>query len=65
MSIETVGDSKQALAPAQPLSFPQGFGGQIILQCRNLSGAVAAPVDGSVISLSFLLSNSSVIVQGE
>lgn len=68
--IETVGDSNQALAPAQPLSFPQGFGAQIILQCRNASGgsaasAIAAPADGSVITLSFLLSNSSVLVQGE
>jgi len=65
MSIETVGDSDQALAPAQPLNFPQGFGGQIILQCRNSSGALAAPADGSVISLSFLLSNSSVQIAGE
>jgi len=63
MSIETVGDSNQALAPAPGAG--QGFGAQLILQARNVSGAIAAPVNGSVISLSFLLSNSSVLVQGE
>lgn len=66
-SIETVGDSNQAIAPSISL---QGFGAQLILQCRNASGssaasAIAAPVDGSVISLSFLLSNSSILVAGE
>ena len=62
-SIETVGDSNQALNPNPQAN--QGFGGQVILQTRNYSGLVAAPVDGSVISLSFLLSNSSIQVAGE
>lgn len=62
-SIETIGDTNLALAPTP--SANQGFGGQIILQARAFNGAIAAPVDGSVISLSFLLSNSSVVLQGE
>jgi len=61
MSIETVGDSNQAIDPL-PASH---FGARVILQCRNNSGAIAAPADGSVISLSFLLSNSSVQIAGE
>ncbi len=63
MTIETVGDSNLSIAPA--LGASQGFGSQIILQCRDASGAIAAPAAGSVISLSFLLSNSSVLVAGE
>lgn len=63
MTIETVGDSNLAIAPSPGSA--QGFGAQLILQCRNSSGAIAAPADGSVISLSFLLSNSSVLVAGE
>jgi len=62
-SIEIVGDPNLSLAP-NPASF-QGFGSQIIMQCRNAAGAIAAPADGSVISLTLLLSDSSVSVQGE
>ena len=62
-SIETVGDSNQAIAP-QP-SASQGFGAQLILQCRDYAGAAVAPVDGTVISLSFYLSDSSILIQGE
>lgn len=62
-SIETLGDPNTTIAP-NPMA-NQGFGAQIILQCRNYSGAIAAPADGSVISISMYLSNSSVIVQGE
>ena len=63
MSIETLGDPNTTLAPIPTAN--QGFGGQMILQCRNSSGAIAAPADGSVISLSFYLSDSSVTVQGQ
>jgi hypothetical protein len=63
MSIETLGDPNTTIAPNP--SANQGFGAQIILQCRNSSGAIAAPANGSVISLAFYLSNSSVLVQGE
>lgn len=62
-SIETVGDPNGSVNPNPAAQ--QGFGAQFILQCRAFSGAVAAPADGTVISLQFLLSNSSVIVQGE
>jgi hypothetical protein len=62
-TIETLGDPNQSLSP-NPLA-SQGFGGQIILQCRNYSDAIAAPADGSVISISMYLSDSSVLVQGE
>jgi len=62
-SIETVGDPNLSIAPNPSVS--QGFGAQMILQCRNYSGAIAAPADNSVISLFFYLNDSSVIVQGE
>jgi len=63
MTIETLGDPNTTLSPN--VSANQGFGGQIILQCRNNSGALANPADGSVISLVMYLSNSSVQVAGE
>lgn len=62
-SIESVGNSGLSIAPNPTVN--QGFGAQFILQCRDYAGAIAAPADGSVISLSFYLSNSSVTVQGE
>ena len=65
-SIETVGDSNMAISPSISA---QGFGAQIILQCRNDSSSdapqIATPADGTVISLSFLLSNSSIQIAGE
>ena len=63
MSIETLGDPNTTLSPDPTQN--QGFGGQIILQTRNISGAIAAPADGSVISIAMYLSNSSVQIQGE
>lgn len=62
-SIETVGDPNLSIAPDPAAA--QGFGAQLILQCRDYAGAIAAPADGTVISLSFLLSNSSVQIAGE
>lgn len=62
-SIETLGDPNQSIAPNPNAN--QGFGAQLILQCRDYAGAIAAPADGSVISIAMLLSNSSVLVQGE
>lgn len=59
-SIETVGDPNQTIAP---IGTP-GAGAQIIAQCFA-SGIQTAPANGTVISLSFLLSNSSVQVAGE
>lgn len=62
-SIEILGNSDLAIAPDPTAS--QGYGAEIILQCRDYAGALANPADGSVISLNFLLSNSSVSVAGE
>lgn len=62
-SIEVVGDPDQSIAPNPNAN--QGFGGQIILQCRDYAGAIAAPADGSKISLAFYLSNSSIVISGE
>lgn len=62
-SIETVGDPNLSIAPDP--SAAQGYGASFILQCRDYAGAIVAPVDGSVISLAFYLSNSSVLVNGE
>ncbi len=65
VSIEVVGDSNQSIAPFSAAYLNQGFGAQFILQCLNSSDALAAPANGSVISLSFLLGDSSVLVGGE
>lgn len=62
-SIETVGDPNLSIAPDP--SAAQGYGAQIILQCRDYAGALAAPANGSVISLAMYLSNSSIQIQGE
>lgn len=62
-SIETVGDPNLSIAPLPQAN--QGYGASFILQCRDYAGAIAAPANGSVISLAFYLSNSSVLVQGE
>lgn len=62
-SIETVGDPNLSIAPDPTAG--QGYGASLILQCRDYAGAIAAPADGSVISLAFLLSNSSVTINGE
>lgn len=43
----------------------QTTGGYQILRCVDSSGALATPTDGTVIALSFLLSNSSVQVKGQ
>jgi len=61
-SIESVGDSNLSIAPD---GLQQSTGAQFILQCRDYAGAIAAPVNGTVISMSLMLSNSSVQVQGQ
>lgn len=62
-SIETLGDPNLSIAPDPTQN--QGFGAQLILQCRDYAGAIAAPANGSVISIAMYLSNSSVQIQGE
>ncbi len=61
-SIEIVGDPNLSINPNP--SANQGYGSQIILQCRDYAGAIAAPAAGSKIRLSMMLSNSSVLVGG-
>lgn len=69
VTVETIGDSGLAnsVNPAAPAT--QGM--QILLQCLGATDASTttlipkAPADGTVIALSFLLSNSSVQVQGQ
>jgi hypothetical protein len=61
--IEVVGDPNLSIGPDPTVN--QGYGAQFILQCVNGSNAVTAPTDGTVISLSFYLNDSSVTVQGE
>lgn len=63
MNIEVLGDPNLSIAPIPNAG--QGYGASMILQCRDASGAIAAPADNSVISLSFYLSDSSVTIQGE
>lgn len=62
-TIETLGDPNTTIAPDPTQN--QGFGAQLILQCRDYAGAIVAPADGTVISIAMYLSNSSVTVQGE
>lgn len=62
-SIEIVGIANQSIAPDPTAN--QGYGSQIILQCRDYAGALVAPAQLSNISLSFYLSNSSILIQGE
>lgn len=69
--IEVVGDASadcSQLAVKLPRSanaIGTIVGGYQILQCLNGSNALTAPADGTAISLSFLLSNSSVTVKGQ
>lgn len=59
-SIETLGDPNATISAS-----PSGpYGAQFVLQCFA-NGTKTAPADGTVISLAFYLSNSSVLVQGE
>lgn len=62
-SIETVGDPNTSIAPDPTKA--QGYGASFILQCRDYAGAIVAPAAGTVISLAFYLSNSSVTINGE
>jgi hypothetical protein len=56
-NIEIIGDPNQTIATTNP---PQpGFGATIIMQCMK-NGVLTAPANGTVISLSFLMNESSV-----
>ncbi len=64
-SIELVGPMPSQLSLGPDAQDSQGFGAQILLQCRDYAGAIAAPAEGSIISLRLLLGDSSVLVGGE
>jgi hypothetical protein len=59
-SFETIGDPNQTISSTSP----QLVGSQIIIQCLSSTG-LTTPANGTVISLAFLLNNSSIVVQGE
>lgn len=61
--IEILGDPNQTIAPNRSVSGSLQ-GSQLIAQ-TFFEGAITAPADGTVISLSFYLSNSSVMLAGE
>jgi len=63
-TIELVGNPNVTTINPAP-SANQGYGAEFILQCRDYAGALVAPADGSIISLAFYLSNSSITVAGE
>lgn len=60
--IEIIGDPNQMSAP-NPGS-TQGYGASFIMQCLH-NQAVTAPTNGTVIGLSFLMSNSSILIGGQ
>lgn len=66
--IEVVGDPNQTIISPIPLLGRQPVGpqsgGQILLQCQ-FEGAATAPANGAVIGLAFLLSDSSIQINGQ
>ena len=50
------------LSPAP--SANQGYGSQIILQCRDYAGALVAPTTGMIIRIQMLLGDSSITIGG-
>lgn len=65
-TFETVGDPNQSIAPDPTQN--QGFGAQMIIRCMKANTTVpqiGTPTDNTVISLQFLLSDSSILIQGE
>lgn len=63
--IEIIGDPNQSIAPNPALAaYAPNQGGQLIMECQ-FEGAATAPANGTVISLAFYLSDSSILIQGE
>lgn len=62
VSLETCGNSNLSLARENS---PVNGGGLVYLQALDKDGAKVAPADGTVVSVSLYLSNSSVTVQGQ
>lgn len=60
MSIELAGNPDLMMAPTGA-----NQGAVLIVQCLNASGVKTDPANGSVLDLSMMLSNSSVLIQSE
>ena len=60
-AVEVVGDTNTMLNPIGAAN----QGGIVTIKCLNASGAATDPAAGSVMGLTFYLSNSSVYTQGE
>ena len=60
-AVEVIGDTNLMLNPIGAAN----QGGIVTVKCLNASGAATDPAAGSVMGLTFYLSNSSVQVQGE
>lgn len=72
--LEGAGDPTAAVSSMMVKTYPAGTsanaigsttGGYALVQCLNSSNALTAPADGTVISLQFLLSNSSTATKGQ
>ena len=64
-SLELIGDPNTTLNSAAPVIATGTSGSYMIIECLNAAGTLAAPVDGTVMALSFILSNSSITNLGE
>lgn len=64
-SVEVIGDPNKTVTSQAATVLGFSSGAYMLLQCLNGSGAVTAPANGSVIGLSFFMSNSSITVQGQ
>lgn len=64
-NMEKVGAVNSTTSLNPDPTYNQGFGGQMIYQCYDYAGAKVAPAAGSVIHMSFYLSDSSVLIGGE
>lgn len=62
--IEALGDANLTITSSSPVVQGVGSGAYLILQCYE-GLVLTAPTDGAVLGLSFYLSSSSIMVQGE
>ena len=65
MSVEAIGDGNQTIVSHGPSVLGQGAGSYLVAQCLNTSGAATAPTTGSVVGMSFWMSNSVITQQGQ
>jgi hypothetical protein len=63
-NVQVIGDPNQSIAPI-PRGGSPNVGGYILVQFLSASNAVAAPTDGDVVGLSFIVEAGSSLVAGE